>query len=239
VFFGRPTFRHFRNLGRRVVADDLAVASTFRARAFAACVEESFADFPAVFRASRGALAFLRGRARRYRKSSQQVRRFLAAHGMIYDHFRPRRHLRTAGDYWPKELQDPAARDVCPNADLISRSSMAWPKRGHLSVTLAMPSGHKATVDRLLEKLPHRVTTNFNRLKQTPGPTTLKTIRMSMRPANPEQHHLKQFVAAAHAGPMQQAEQQRVPLSRPGDVQKIVHFQARGFRGELTSGSNS
>jgi hypothetical protein len=88
-----------------------------------------------------------------------------------------------------------------------------------------MPADHKATVDRLLEKLPNRVTTNFNRLKQTPWPASPKTIRMSMRPANPEQHHLKKFVAEAHAGLMQQAEQQRVPLSRPGDVQKIVPFQ--------------
>jgi hypothetical protein len=31
---------------------DVAVAATFRAAAFAACVEETFADFPFVFRAS-------------------------------------------------------------------------------------------------------------------------------------------------------------------------------------------
>ncbi|MDQ2736684.1 MAG: IS6 family transposase, partial [Pseudomonadota bacterium] len=32
-------------------------------------------------------------------KSSSQAQRFLSAHGMIYEHFRPRRHLITAADY--------------------------------------------------------------------------------------------------------------------------------------------
>ncbi len=32
-------------------------------------------------------------------KSSEQAQRFLSAHGMIYGHFRPRRHLMTAGEY--------------------------------------------------------------------------------------------------------------------------------------------
>jgi len=32
-------------------------------------------------------------------KSSSQAQRFLSAHGMIYGHFRPRRHLMTAADY--------------------------------------------------------------------------------------------------------------------------------------------
>jgi putative transposase len=32
-------------------------------------------------------------------KSSDQVQRFLSAHGIIYGHFRPRRHLMTAAGY--------------------------------------------------------------------------------------------------------------------------------------------
>ena len=32
-------------------------------------------------------------------KSPEQAQRFLSAHGIIYGHFRPRRHLMTAGDY--------------------------------------------------------------------------------------------------------------------------------------------
>ena len=32
-------------------------------------------------------------------KSAEQAQRFLSAHGMIYGHFRPRRHLMTAGVY--------------------------------------------------------------------------------------------------------------------------------------------
>jgi putative transposase len=32
-------------------------------------------------------------------KSAEQAQRFLSAHGMIYGHFRPRRHLMTAGEY--------------------------------------------------------------------------------------------------------------------------------------------
>jgi len=32
-------------------------------------------------------------------KSPEQAQRFLSAHGMIYGHFRPRRHLMTAGEY--------------------------------------------------------------------------------------------------------------------------------------------
>jgi putative transposase len=32
-------------------------------------------------------------------KSSAQAQRFLSAHGMIYGHFRPRRHLMAAGAY--------------------------------------------------------------------------------------------------------------------------------------------
>jgi putative transposase len=32
-------------------------------------------------------------------KSARQAQHFLAAHGIIYGHFRPRRHLMTAGDY--------------------------------------------------------------------------------------------------------------------------------------------
>lgn len=55
----------------------------------------------------------------------------------------------------------------------------------------------------------------------------------SLRPANRAQHHLDQFVAATHVRLTQQAEQQRVSLSRPGDVEEIIHLQRRGFRGEL------
>jgi putative transposase len=32
-------------------------------------------------------------------KASAQAQRFLSAQGVIYGHFRPRRHLMTAGDY--------------------------------------------------------------------------------------------------------------------------------------------
>jgi putative transposase len=32
-------------------------------------------------------------------KSPPQAQRFLSSHGMIYGHFRPRRHLMTAGQY--------------------------------------------------------------------------------------------------------------------------------------------
>ena len=32
-------------------------------------------------------------------KSPMQAQRFLSAHGMIYDHFRPRRHLMAADTY--------------------------------------------------------------------------------------------------------------------------------------------
>jgi putative transposase len=32
-------------------------------------------------------------------KSTRQAQRFLSAHAMIYGHFRPRRHLMTAGEY--------------------------------------------------------------------------------------------------------------------------------------------
>ena len=32
-------------------------------------------------------------------KSPEQARRFLSAHGIVYGHFRPRRHLTTARDY--------------------------------------------------------------------------------------------------------------------------------------------
>ncbi len=32
-------------------------------------------------------------------KSPGQAQRFLSAHAMIYGHFRPRRHLMTAGEY--------------------------------------------------------------------------------------------------------------------------------------------
>jgi putative transposase len=32
-------------------------------------------------------------------KSPEQAQRFLSAHGVIYGHFRPRRHLMTAAQY--------------------------------------------------------------------------------------------------------------------------------------------
>ena len=32
-------------------------------------------------------------------KSPEQAQRFFSAHGIVYGHFRPRRHLMTAGDY--------------------------------------------------------------------------------------------------------------------------------------------
>ena len=54
-----------------------------------------------------------------------------------------------------------------------------------------------------------------------------------LRSPDPAQHHLDQFVAAAHAGLAQQAEQQRVPLARLGDVEKVAHLQRGSFGGEL------
>ena len=50
---------------------------------------------------------------------------------------------------------------------------------------------------------------------------------------NAAQHHLDQFVAAAHARLAQQGEQQRVPLARLGNVEQVAHFQRRGLGGEL------
>jgi putative transposase len=41
-------------------------------------------------------------------KSAKQAQRFLSAHSMIYGHFRPRRHLMTAGEYrcaWTKAFR--------------------------------------------------------------------------------------------------------------------------------------
>jgi putative transposase len=52
-------------------------------------------------------------------KSAGQAQRFLSAHSLIYGHFRPRRHLMTAGEYqrarikafriWPQETCAQAA----------------------------------------------------------------------------------------------------------------------------------
>ena len=55
-----------------------------------------------------------------------------------------------------------------------------------------------------------------------------------LSPPDAAQHHLDQFVATAHAGLTQESEQQRVPLSGLGDVEKVTHLQRRGFGGELT-----
>ena len=41
-------------------------------------------------------------------KSAEQAQRFLSAHGMIYGHFRPRRHLMTAAQY--RRARDKAFR---------------------------------------------------------------------------------------------------------------------------------
>ncbi|WP_199726506.1 hypothetical protein [Teichococcus wenyumeiae] len=40
-----------------------------------------------------------RERLRQRFNSTGQARRFLSAHSIIYGHFRPRRHLMTAGEY--------------------------------------------------------------------------------------------------------------------------------------------
>jgi hypothetical protein len=56
-------------------------------------------------------------------KASAQAQRFLSAQGVIYGHFRPRRHLMTAGDYRRysrEDLQGLAAGDVRPNDALTS-----------------------------------------------------------------------------------------------------------------------
>ncbi|MGO9357812.1 MAG: Tn3 family transposase [Xanthobacteraceae bacterium] len=45
-------------------------------------------------------------------------------------------------------------------------------------VRLRLTADHERTLDGLLVKPPNSVTTNFNRLKQTPGPATPKTIRL-------------------------------------------------------------
>jgi putative transposase len=38
-------------------------------------------------------------------KSPEQAQRFLSSHAMIYGHFRPRRHLMTADQYWPARAE--------------------------------------------------------------------------------------------------------------------------------------
>ncbi len=45
-------------------------------------------------------------------------------------------------------------------------------------VTERLTADQKSMLDGLLAKPPNSVTTNFNRLKQTPGPVTAKTIRL-------------------------------------------------------------
>ena len=52
-------------------------------------------------------------------------------------------------------------------------------------------------------------------------------------PPDAAQHHLDQFVAAAHACLTQKSKQQRVPLARLGNVEKFAHLQRRGLGGEL------
>lgn len=42
------------------------------------------------------------------RRRERQMQRFLSAHAMIYGHFRPRRHLMTAGQY--RHARDTAFR---------------------------------------------------------------------------------------------------------------------------------
>jgi len=54
-----------------------------------------------------------------------------------------------------------------------------------------------------------------------------------LRSPDAAQHHLDQFVATAHAGLPQQAEQQRVPPARLRDIEEIAHFQNRGLGSEL------
>jgi hypothetical protein len=49
-------------------------------------------------------------------------------------------------------------------------------------VTQRLTTDHKKILDGLLAKPPNSVTTEFNRLKQTPGPATPKTIRTLDRP---------------------------------------------------------
>ena len=45
-------------------------------------------------------------------------------------------------------------------------------------VTERLTANHRSMLDGLLAKPSNSVTTNFNRLKQTPGPATPKTIRL-------------------------------------------------------------
>jgi hypothetical protein len=53
-------------------------------------------------------------------------------------------------------------------------------------------------------------------------------------PPDAAQHHLDQFIAAAHARLAQEGQQQRVPSSRLCNVQHVTHLQRRGLGGELT-----
>jgi hypothetical protein len=75
-------------------------------------------------------------------KSPRQAQRFLSAHAFIYGHFRPRRHLTTAGRY--RAVRSAAFRnlepgDVCPNGSINVSCAMLLPKIGLQLVKLTMP----------------------------------------------------------------------------------------------------
>src|SRR3984957_10594606 len=58
-------------------------------------------------------------------------------------------------------------------------------------------------------------------------------FRQSLGFSNASQHHFDQFIAAAHARLTQQREQQRLLLSRLGDVAHIPYVERGGFGGKL------
>jgi hypothetical protein len=61
---------------------------------------------------------------------------------------------------------------------LVNRVRAEVHARIYDRVTERLTTDHKAMLDGLLARPPNSLTTNFNRLKQTPGPATPKTIRL-------------------------------------------------------------
>jgi hypothetical protein len=69
-------------------------------------------------------------------------------------------------------------RSICRRSDrLVNRLRAEVHARIYDQVTKRLAADHKVVLDGLLSRLPNSLTTNFNRLKQTPGPATPKTIR--------------------------------------------------------------
>ncbi|MBV8588780.1 MAG: DUF4158 domain-containing protein [Acetobacteraceae bacterium] len=78
------------------------------------------------------------------------------------------------------ELLQSAAIDLTAFSTLdrlVNRVRTEVHARIYDQVMARLMAEHKATLDGLLIKPPNSVATNFNRLKQTPGPATPKTVR--------------------------------------------------------------